>query len=101
MQLLSSVLLRTRCLGFLLICCTVWLSRAQSTRRVVEEPRWLKLDIREASTGVFAEAIYDETSFNNSDTKVSHDRIFVGPSLGLSAGGSIYHPNFLRYDINS
>ncbi len=101
MHLLLSVLLRTRWFGFFLICCAAWPSRAQSTRRVVEEPRWLKFNIREASTGVYAEGIYDETSFDNSDTKVSHDRFFVGPLLGISAGGSIYHPNLLRYDIQT
>jgi hypothetical protein len=93
--------LRKLWLALVLFCCAWWSARGQSTRRVVEEPRWLKYDIREVSAGVLVEGSYEETSFAGSDTKVSHNRIFVGPLFGLTAGGSIYHPNFMRYDISA
>jgi hypothetical protein len=101
MRFRLSTLLRQQWIGLALFCGAAWSARAQSTRRAVEEPRWLKLDIREVSAGVLAEGSYEETSFNHSGTKVRHDRLFVGPLLGWNAGGSIYHPNLLRYDINT
>ncbi|HMJ91916.1 MAG TPA: hypothetical protein VK530_18975, partial [Candidatus Acidoferrum sp.] len=73
---------------------------AQGTRRVVEEPRWLKYDLREVSSGVYAEGIYDETSFPGSATTFSHEREFVGPLLGASAAGSVYHPNLIRFQTD-
>jgi hypothetical protein len=91
--------LRKLWLGLALISCAFSLARAQSTRPVVEEPRWIRYHIREISGGLLVEGSYEETSFDGSETKVSHNRIFVGPLFGLTAGGSIYHPNLLRYDI--
>lgn len=67
----------------------------------VEEPRWLKLRLSEISTGVYAEGNYEETRFKNSDTSVSYDRIFVGPSVGMVLDGSVYHPNLVRLHMNS
>ena len=101
MRVLPPARLRNHWLGLALLLCALGSSRAQTTRPAVEEPRWMKLDIREVSAGVLAEGSFEETSFNNSDTKVSHDRFFVGPLVGLNAGGSIYHPNLLRYNIDS
>jgi hypothetical protein len=72
---------------------------AQARYFHVEEPQLLKLDISEASTGVYTEGNYEDTSFRNSNTSVSHDRLFVGPSLGLNLNGSVYHPNLFQYQL--
>src|SRR5262249_7497567 len=42
-----------------------------------------------------------DTTYRNNGTSVTHDHLFVGPSLGFNAFGSIYHPNLLTYNINS
>jgi len=93
-------LLRRCWMGCALLCVAPWAAMAQSARRVIEEPRWLKFDLREVSAGVFAEGSFQEATFAGSDTTVSYNRSFVGPSLGMIANGSIYHPNLMRYDIN-
>jgi hypothetical protein len=74
---------------------------AQSRVRRVEEPKWMKLRITEANAGVYAEGTYEQTTFQNSGVSVTHNRLFVGPSLGLNAEGSVYHPYLFRYRINS
>jgi hypothetical protein len=66
-----------------------------------EEPRWLTLDIREVSAGVYAEGTYETATYQNSSGETKYSRLFVGPTLGLSFGGSVYHPNFLTYNVIS
>jgi hypothetical protein len=66
-----------------------------------EEPEWSKLRITEISVGGYAEGQFDQNDFKNSGTSVTHERVFVGPALGLNAVGSIYHPNLLTYYLNS
>lgn len=75
-------------------------ARAQQRARV-EEPQWVKLQVTEVSSGVYAEGRFEETSFNNSSTSVTHDRYFLGPLLGVNANGSVYHPNLFRFIINA
>src|SRR5205809_34766 len=82
------------CLGF---CGNV---HGQTQHHRIEEPRWLTLNIREMSTGVFAEGTYEETSFGDGHA-ITHSHLFVGPSMGLNMDGSIYHPNLIRYRIET
>jgi hypothetical protein len=70
-------------------------------RPAYQEPRWLTFHISEMSAGVYAEGMVEETRYDNSSTSVSHEHLFLGPSLGLNADGSIYHPNLARYFINT
>ncbi len=74
---------------------------AQQRYRTIEEPRWLTYRISEASVGAYAEGTFESSSFQNTGTSATHDRLFVGPSLGLNLEGSVYHPNLLSYQINS
>ena len=67
----------------------------------VEEPRWLTLRLDRISVGAFAEGTFEDSTFKNSGTSATHDRLFVGPTVGLGAEGSIYHPNFLRYQLDT
>jgi hypothetical protein len=65
-----------------------------------QEPQWFTFHLSEISAGVYAQGILDETRYQDGQT-ISHEHFFVGPSLGLNADGSFYHPNLARYFINS
>lgn len=67
--------------------------------RPIEDPQPLKVHVNELSSGLYAEGRFEETSVD--DSVSTHDRYFVGPLLGLSANGSVYHPNLFSYIINS
>lgn len=71
----------------------------QGTRRIIEEPQWLRLRLREVSAGVYAEGRFEQTDVDGSTS--THDRFFVGPLVGLDADGSVYHPNLFRFIVNS
>ncbi len=92
---------RRQWIGFVLFCCTVGAGRAQTARRAIEEPQAFKGRITGISFGFLTEGSYEETSFANSTTTVSHDRIFVGPTVGFAMDGSIYHPNLARYTFDT
>jgi hypothetical protein len=49
---------------------------------------------------MYAEGVFDKNNFKNSDTSVSHERLFVGPAFSGGLGGSIYHPNLLTYYLD-
>jgi hypothetical protein len=66
-----------------------------------EEPDWFKFHLTDISAGAYAEGQFDQNNFKNSDTSVTHEHVFVGPSLGLNAFGSIYHPNLITYNLIS
>ncbi|MGZ8837774.1 MAG: hypothetical protein ACXW3F_18860, partial [Pyrinomonadaceae bacterium] len=70
-------------------------------RREVVEPQWFTGRITGVSAGVLAEGSFEETSFANSSTKVSHERLFLGPTIGLGMNGSIYHPNLAYYNLDT
>jgi hypothetical protein len=65
-----------------------------------EEPQWFKFHLTDISVGGYAEAVYDQNDFKNSDTTVKHEREFFGPAFGLTGIGSIYHPNLMTYYCN-
>ena len=68
-------------------------------RDVVEEPQLFKIKLNEASLGTYTEVAYDQNTVGKTTT--TYERIFAGPSLGLSANGSIYHPSLFSYSIDS
>lgn len=87
-------------LAFLLAQASV--IRAGQVDRVpqIQEPQWVRLRITEVSAGAYAEGDYQETKFRNTDTTATHERLFVGPLVGLNLDGSLYHPNFFRFQAN-
>jgi hypothetical protein len=93
------------CLTALAIVALAGLSRqAAAQARFLpryQEPEWLTFHLSEVSAGVYAEGTYEYDEFKNSSIKVSHENLFVGPSLGFNADGSVYHPNLLRYFIST
>src|SRR5436190_7752268 len=74
--------------------------QARYNRRY-QEPEWLTFHLSEVSAGVYAEGVYESDNFQKAGISVSHQNIFIGPSIGFSAEGTVYHPNFLRYFINT
>src|SRR6266542_3274731 len=66
-----------------------------------QNPQWLTFHLSEVSAGVYAEGTYETETYQKSSTTVSHENLFVGPFLSLSADGSVYHPRLLRYFINT
>lgn len=64
-----------------------------------EEPRWFTFRLSQVSAGAYAEANYQESKWEDSDTKYKYLRTFIGPALSLSGNGSVYHPNLLRYTL--
>lgn len=71
-------------------------AQAQAYRRLryYQEPQWLRLKISQAQFGFYLEGDYDSSTFNGASTTVTHDRLFLGPLLGINLDGSVYHPNF-------
>jgi hypothetical protein len=65
-----------------------------------EEPQWVTFHLSQVDAGAYSEGTFDQTRFNNSDQTVTHEHLFVGPSIGLSGNGSIYHPNLLTYYLD-
>jgi hypothetical protein len=83
-------------------CLTCFEVGAQARYRMrYQEPDWFTFHLAEVSAGVYAEGTFDQSSYKNSDTTVSHSHLFLGPSVGLSFDGSVYHPNLLRYQVSS
>ena len=72
---------------------------AQYYRTTVEEPRWLTLRLDQTAVGVLAEAYEESTTVEGSGTS-RQTRWFLGPLLGLTASGSVYHPNLFSYGLN-
>ncbi len=66
-----------------------------------EEPRWLKLRLSQISTGIYAEGDHDESKIKGSGDSSTYERLFVGPSLGMTLDGSIYHPNLVKLHVNT
>ncbi len=69
----------------------------QRRERVFEEPELFKFHLDQVSAGAYAEGEYDTSSYKGSSQTVTTERLFVGPLLGLSLDGSVYHPYFLKY----
>lgn len=75
-----------------------WMHAGQKERAAqVEEPQWLRLRINETSVGVYAEGDFEDTSYRDSNTGASYERLFVGPTVGLNLDGSVYHPNLMTF----
>src|SRR4051812_37400447 len=87
-------------LALLLLLGSVRPALAQRRQRYYLEPQWLRLKISQAEFGFYLEGDYDSSTFNDTST-VSHDRLFLGPLLGISLDGSVYHPNFCVIHVYS
>jgi hypothetical protein len=68
---------------------------------VYQEPKWLTGRISEVDAGVYATGTYDSTTYKDSNTTFSHTYLFAGPSFGFNLDGSVYHPNFFRFNVLS
>ena len=73
---------------------------AQRRSRQIVEPQAVQWQIIESYTGVYLEGIHEETDFGNSASRVTYDRVFMGPLIGLKGSGSVYHPNLLTFTLS-
>ena len=64
------------------------------------EPQTLRLQVDNAYTGVRLEAETETNKYTNSEPDSTYDRYFTGPVFGLSANGSVYHPNLMRFTVD-
>jgi hypothetical protein len=92
--------LRRSLLVLLLVAGFIQPAAAQLRSRPILEPQALRIQIIEAYTGVYMEAIHEETDFGGPSGPVKYNRIFVGPLIGLKAAGSIYHPNLMTFTLS-
>lgn len=72
-----------------------------SRRGAPVEPEWLRFKITQVSVGMYAEGQFENATFTDSGSRVTHNRFFIGPLVGLNFNGSIYHPDFFAYNVNS
>jgi hypothetical protein len=71
---------------------------AQNWVQPEEETHWLSFQPDYASVGVLAE-FYNQKVTSSGSAAYEETRTFVGPSLGVGASGSIYHPNLAAYQL--
>jgi hypothetical protein len=65
-----------------------------------QEPQLLTLHLDEASVGLYSEGEFESDTFPQSNISATEDHLFLGPMVGMSLDGSIYHPNLLRFTFN-
>jgi len=66
-----------------------------------QEPQWFTFHLSQIEAGAYAEGTWDQTRFKDSDQLITHEHLFVGPLVGLTGSGSIYHPNLLSYYLDA
>lgn len=88
-----------------LALCTVFGTAAKSFPQqrpaTIEEPRLLRFQLREVSTGIYSEGSFERASYDGGSVTASSRRVFVGPLLGVNFDGSVYHPNLMTYQVIS
>ena len=62
------------------------------------EPRWLRLDIPQASVGMEVEGLTE--SVNSGGSSTTHEQLSLAPLVGLRTQGSIYHPNLISFSLD-
>jgi hypothetical protein len=72
-----------------------------SRREEPLDPEWLRFKVTEVSLGMYAEGQFNNATYKDSNTRVTHNRFFVGPLLGLNFEGSIWHPKLFAYNVAS
>jgi hypothetical protein len=65
-----------------------------------EEPKWITLQPNGGFVSVDVEAEQESSSSKTSPGTLTTRRLYVAPSIGVGALGSIYHPDLLSYSLN-
>ncbi len=87
-------------LGLIGVLCVSQIAGAQARFRPrAEEPEWFKWRITEVDAGAYAEGTYEEGRFGN-DSRSTYERFFIGPLVGASVAGSVYHPNLFQFSAS-
>ena len=82
-----------------LAAMAVSISCAAAIGQVVE-PQALRLQISNVHLGLRVEAEQEDTIYAGSKSAATFERLFMGPIIGLTAAGSVYHPNLLTFSVN-
>lgn len=92
---------RRSSLSAVLVCALAAIFRGAAQAQSSEsQPRWLTLDVNEASVGAYGE-IFEETVKSPGSSALRETRLFAGPETDLDLSGSIYHPNLATYHIRT
>ena len=62
------------------------------------EPRWLRLNLPQASVGMDFEGLQETVKANGVTS--THDNLLLVPLVGLRLQGSAYHPNLMTFDLS-
>jgi hypothetical protein len=62
------------------------------------EPRWLRMEIPQASLGMDVEGLRENVT--SSGATSVHDNLMLVPLVGLHLQGSVYHPNLMTFDLS-
>jgi hypothetical protein len=65
-----------------------------------QEPRLLTLHVEQANIGIYAEGSYEQDTFQQSNISATESHLFIGPEVGMTLDGSIYHPNLINFNFN-
>jgi hypothetical protein len=73
-------------------------SEAQLRQYSDLEPRWLRMEIPQASVGMDIEGLRENVT--SSGATSVHDNLLLVPLVGLQLQGSVYHPNLMTFDLS-
>jgi hypothetical protein len=73
-------------------------SEAQLQQYSDLEPRWLRMDIPQASVGMDIEGLKEDVT--SSGATSVHENLMLVPLVGLHLVGSVYHPNLMTFDLS-
>ena len=87
-----------RCFSLSLAVAALSSLSAQPSR---EEPQLLDLRLSAADLQVEAEQKNETRKTEGSDDSFSEDSRYIAPSAGFTVDGSVYHPNFLKFNLSA
>jgi len=74
-------------------------ARAQPPEQ--EEPRWFSLHLSDAYLSLDSEAEQETDNSSHGGGKITSQRLYLAPSVGLGAIGSIYHPDLFAFTLKA
>lgn len=86
-------------LAMSVVAHTAWGANYRARYLRPEEPELLNFRISRLQTGMLLEDVKEDTTYSQSGDSSTYERTFIGPSLWLGMDGSVYHPNFVTYNI--
>ncbi len=66
-----------------------------------EEPQWFSMHLTDAYISLDAEAEKETDASNNGSGKISSQRLYLSPAVGVGTVGSIYHPDLFEFSLRA